>query len=69
MDDDLEEEAHADQSEYDAALISAACDLVGTLATIMGPEFAPLFSTFLPAMAQYYVRPAPSISMTLSPNN
>lgn len=58
MDDEVDEEAaaNAEQSEYDAALVSAACDLVGTLATILGQEFASLFTTFLPAMAQYYVR-------------
>jgi importin-4 len=58
---DDEEEAEAaqalgEQSEYDAALISSACDLVGTIATVLGGDFAQLFPTFLPNMAQYYVR-------------
>ena len=57
IDEDDEEEGAAagEQSEYDAALISAACDLVGTIATVLGEEFAPMFPTFLPAMKQYYV--------------
>lgn len=58
-DDDQEGIASGEQSEYDAALISSACDLVGTLATVLGPEFAPLFPTFLPAMSKYYVRSPP----------
>jgi hypothetical protein len=58
VDDEEEAEiaAAGDQSEYDAALISTACDLVGTLATVLGGDFAQLFPTFLPNMAQYYVR-------------
>ncbi|KAK4047505.1 hypothetical protein OIO90_006147 [Microbotryomycetes sp. JL221] len=43
-----------EQSEYDAALIGAACDLVGTLASVLGSDFAQLFPTFLPNMSQYY---------------
>lgn len=46
--------APGEQSEYDAALISSACDLVGTLASVLGSDFAQLFNTFLPDMAQYY---------------
>ena len=58
IDDDADGEvvASGDQSEYDAALISSACDLVGTLASVLGADFAQLFPTFLPSMAQYYVR-------------
>ncbi|KAK4049598.1 hypothetical protein OIV83_004096 [Microbotryomycetes sp. JL201] len=58
VDEDAEEDEPApglgDQSEYDAALIGAACDLVGTLASVLGADFAQLFPTFLPNMAQYY---------------
>lgn len=56
IDDDEEEDAGAEQSEYDAALISAACDLVGTLATVLGGDFASLFPMFFPPMKAYYVR-------------
>ncbi|GAA5999843.1 uncharacterized protein JCM10292_003769 [Rhodotorula paludigena] len=51
---DDEEGAEADQSEYDAALIGAAADLVGTLATTLGADFAQLFAAFLPDMVKYY---------------
>lgn len=57
VDDEADEEeaqALGDQSEYDAALIGAACDLVGTIASVLGSDFAQLFPTFLPSMAQYY---------------
>ncbi|POY75272.1 hypothetical protein BMF94_1642 [Rhodotorula taiwanensis] len=59
LDDDEDEEDEreqngADQSEYDAALIGAAADLVGSLATTLGADFAPLFSGFLPDMVKYY---------------
>ena len=53
-DDERDQQAGADQSEYDAALIGAAADLVGTLATTLGADFAPLFSGFLPDMVKYY---------------
>lgn len=58
IDDDADGEvvASGEQSEYDAALISSACDLVGTLATVLGAEFAQLLPMFLNDMAQYYVR-------------
>ncbi|BGP41297.1 hypothetical protein JCM10449v2_005274 [Rhodotorula kratochvilovae] len=49
-----EEGAEADQSEFDAALIGAAADLVGSLATTLGADFAQLFSAFLPDMVKYY---------------
>lgn len=55
-DEDEEEQggAEADQSEYDAALIGAAADLVGSLATVLGGDFAQLFGAFLPDMVKYY---------------
>ncbi|KAM0786714.1 hypothetical protein ACM66B_002156 [Microbotryomycetes sp. NB124-2] len=57
IDEDAEDDdvpGLGEQSEYDAALIGAACDLVGTLASVLGSDFAQLFPTFLPNMAQYY---------------
>lgn len=59
VDGDEEEAALAagDQSEYDAALISSAMDLVGTLASVLGADFAQLMPMFQNDMAQYYVRP------------
>ncbi|SCV70350.1 BQ2448_1744 [Microbotryum intermedium] len=52
--DDEEGVAAGEQSEYDAQLIGSASDLVGTLASVLGHDFAQLFNTFLPSMAQYY---------------
>ncbi|KAI5478132.1 hypothetical protein MNV49_005396 [Pseudohyphozyma bogoriensis] len=52
--EDGENVAAGEQSEYDAALISSACDLVGTLASVLGPDFAQLFPMFLADMASYY---------------
>ncbi|BGP17525.1 hypothetical protein JCM10213v2_005558 [Rhodosporidiobolus nylandii] len=56
--DDEDEAAVAagEQSEYDAALIGAAADLVGSLATTLGSDFAQLFPAFLPDMVAYYDR-------------
>ncbi|GAA5839614.1 hypothetical protein JCM9279_005998 [Rhodotorula babjevae] len=53
-DDEVEAGVEADQSEYDAALIGAAADLVGSLATVLGGDFAQLFAAFLPDMVKYY---------------
>ncbi|GAA6058985.1 hypothetical protein JCM10212_001695 [Sporobolomyces blumeae] len=46
--------AAGEQSEYDAALIGAACDLVGSLASTLGPDFAQLFPAFQVDMMSYY---------------
>lgn len=56
--DEEEEDAAnnaADVSEYDAALIGAACDLVGTLSSTLGSDFAQIFPTFAGSMASYAV--------------
>lgn len=45
--------ADAELSEWDAHLIRGAEDLVSSLAIAIGPEFAPAFNAFLPALAQY----------------
>ncbi|GAA6010123.1 hypothetical protein JCM10207_007571 [Rhodosporidiobolus poonsookiae] len=54
--DDEDEAAVAagEQSEYDAALIGAAADLVGSLASTLGADFAQLFPAFLGDMVAYY---------------
>ncbi|GAA5927116.1 uncharacterized protein JCM15063_000459 [Sporobolomyces koalae] len=46
--------AAGEQSEYDAALIGAACDLVGSLASTLGSDFAQLFTAFQADMTSYY---------------
>jgi hypothetical protein len=52
-DDEAAQQA-GEQSEYDAALIGSAADLVGSLATTLGSDFAQLFPAFLPDMVAYY---------------
>ncbi|KAK4700212.1 importin-4, partial [Phenoliferia sp. Uapishka_3] len=55
--DGVEDDANiaaGEQSEYDAALISAAMDLVGTLASVLGADFAQLMPMFQNEMTQYY---------------
>ncbi|BGP33234.1 hypothetical protein JCM10296v2_005028 [Rhodotorula toruloides] len=53
-DEDEVEAGEHEQSEYDAALVGAACDLVGSLASTLGADFAQLFSAFMPSMIAYY---------------
>lgn len=55
VDDGDVEEADADSSEYESALISNASDLVGALASVLGPDFAGPFGQFLPLIRKYYV--------------
>lgn len=54
-DQDEDEEAPEDQAEYDSVLISAAGDLVSSLANVQGADFAPSFVTFFPLISKYYV--------------
>lgn len=49
------EEGDTDSSEYESALISNASDLVGALASVLGPDFAGPFGQFLPLIRKYYV--------------
>ncbi|KAG8924491.1 hypothetical protein FRC02_010395, partial [Tulasnella sp. 418] len=55
QDPDAEEgdEVLEDQAEFDSVLISAASDLIATLATVLGPDFVQVFGTFLPLIAKY----------------
>ncbi|GAA5874928.1 hypothetical protein JCM1840_007153 [Sporobolomyces johnsonii] len=55
-DEDEQNVAAGEQSEYDAALIGAACDLVGSLASTLGADFAQLFPAFASDMSSYYDR-------------
>jgi hypothetical protein len=67
IDDDEDDAAVSagEQSEYDAALIGAACDLVGSLASTLGADFAQLFPAFQTDMASYYVSFSQSLSHIL----
>ena len=49
------EEAPEDSAEYDSILISAAGDLVASLANALGPDFATAFPTFFKLISKYYV--------------
>lgn len=53
-DEDEEPGVTAEVSEYDAALIGSALDLVGTLATALGRDFSQLYQLFVPHMVKYY---------------
>ena len=55
-DQDESEEPLEDQAEYDSVLISAAGDLVASLAQALGADFAQAFNTFFPIITKYYVR-------------
>lgn len=55
-DQDDEEEAPEDQAEYDSVLISSAGDVVASLATALGSDFAPAFPEFYRLLAKFYVR-------------
>jgi hypothetical protein len=54
-DQDEDEEAPEDQAEYDTVLIASAGDVVASLATALGPDFAPAFPEFFRLLAKFYV--------------
>ena len=56
-DQDDAEEAPEETAEYDTMLIDPAGDLVIALSKTLGASFAPLFQSFYPLIAQYYVGP------------
>ena len=56
-DQDEAEEAPEDSAEYDSILISAAGDLVASLANALGRDFASAFPTFFKLISRYYVSP------------
>lgn len=54
-DADEDEEPLEDQAEFDSVLISSTSDVVATLASVLGPDFAQVFGTFLPLIAKNMV--------------
>ncbi|KAF9397952.1 hypothetical protein BGX21_008330 [Mortierella sp. AD011] len=55
-----------EQAEADALLISAASDLVGALADVLGPSFVPYAQVFIPQIAKYYKKSKPSSERSMS---
>lgn len=53
-DQDEEEDAPEDSAEYDSILIASAGDLVASLATALGGDFASGFEKFFPLVSKYY---------------
>lgn len=49
-----DEEDTEEVSEYESVLISAATDLVGAMANVLGSDFAGPLQQFLPQIAKYY---------------
>ncbi|KAG8884617.1 hypothetical protein FRB98_002297 [Tulasnella sp. 332] len=47
-----DEEPLEDQAEFDSVLISSTSDVVATLASVLGADFAQVFGTFLPLIAK-----------------
>ncbi|KAF9586193.1 hypothetical protein BGW38_008731 [Lunasporangiospora selenospora] len=43
-----------EQAEFDALLISAASDVVGALAAVLGESFVPFAKVFIPYLTKYY---------------
>ncbi|KAG0370011.1 hypothetical protein BGZ54_008094 [Gamsiella multidivaricata] len=55
-----------EQAEFDALLISAASDLVGALAAVLGSSFIPYAKVFIPHIAKYYKKSKPSTERSMS---
>lgn len=65
-DQDEEEDAPEDSAEYDSILIASAGDLVASLATALGGDFASGFEKFFPLVSKYYVSAGASQSQPVS---
>ncbi|KAF9567891.1 hypothetical protein EC968_003127 [Mortierella alpina] len=55
-----------EQAEFDALLISAAVDLVGALAGVLGPSFVPYANVFIPHIAKYYKDSKPTSERSMA---
>ncbi|KAG0244690.1 armadillo-type protein [Mortierella sp. GBAus27b] len=55
-----------EQAEFDALLISAASDLVGALAVVLGTSFLPYAQVFIPYIAKYYKKSKPSSERSMA---
>ncbi|KAG0199275.1 hypothetical protein BGX28_007434 [Mortierella sp. GBA30] len=55
-----------EQAEFDALLISAASDLTGALAVVLGPSFVPYAKVFMPHIAKYYKASKPTSERSMA---
>ncbi|KAN0062554.1 hypothetical protein ACQY0O_005086 [Thecaphora frezii] len=61
IDSEIPEEENEEASEYESVLISAASDLVGAMANVLGADFTQPLKQFLPQIMKYY-SPGRSVS-------
>ncbi|KAH6584059.1 hypothetical protein BASA61_007707 [Batrachochytrium salamandrivorans] len=57
--DDAPDRNDDELAELDALVISTAADVLGALAAVLGPDYAPYFSPFLPLIAKHYQKSRP----------
>jgi hypothetical protein len=55
QDEDEQTDEDEEQAEYESVLISSASDVVGALASVLGPDFSEAFKSFIPPLFSYYV--------------
>lgn len=61
LDSEIPEEENEEASEYESVLVSAASDLVGAMATVLGQDFTEPLKQFMPQIMKYY-SPGRSVS-------
>ncbi|EPQ31230.1 uncharacterized protein PFL1_01415 [Pseudozyma flocculosa PF-1] len=61
LDSEIPEEDNEEASEYESVLISAASDLVGAMANVLGDDFVQPLKQFMPQIMKYYT-PGRSVS-------
>ncbi|PWN53172.1 ARM repeat-containing protein [Violaceomyces palustris] len=54
LDSETPEDENEEASEYESVLISAASDLVGAMANVLGPDFTDPLKQFMPQLMKYY---------------
>lgn len=61
LDSEIPEEENEEASEYESVLVSAASDLVGAMANVLGADFTAPLKQFMPQIMRYYT-PGRSVS-------
>ncbi|KAJ9474929.1 Importin subunit beta-4 [Pseudozyma hubeiensis] len=54
LDSEIPEEENEEASEYESVLVSAASDLVGAMANVLGADFTDPLKQFMPQIMKYY---------------